>query len=66
MYGSPGNEIPSASGAMLAIECTSPSAVDKSDKTKGGIVLAKLKQTGSCVGGALKCKYAKKTVLYLR
>lgn len=53
---------------MLAIECVSPSAVDQSDKIKGGIVLAKLKPTNtndnnnndnSALPGVLKCRYEK-------
>eukprot|EP00026_Physarum_polycephalum_P001503 Phypoly_transcript_01505.p1 GENE.Phypoly_transcript_01505~~Phypoly_transcript_01505.p1 ORF type:complete len:1013 (+),score=195.00 Phypoly_transcript_01505:247-3285(+) len=57
VYGSPGNEIPSESGAMMSIECVSPSAVDETDRIKGGIVLAKLKPTGaSSLSGVLKCR----------
>jgi hypothetical protein len=56
VYGSPGNEIPSERGAMMSIECVAPSAVDETDKIKGGIVLAKLKPTSDVSSGVLKCK----------
>ena len=57
VYGSPGNEVPSESGAMMSIECVAPSAVDETDKIKGGIVLAKLGPTDFLSSGILECKY---------
>lgn len=40
VYGSPGNDLPSDRGIL--IECIGPSAVDESNKIKGGVVVAKL------------------------
>ncbi len=59
VYGSPGFDLPSADGAMMEIDCVSPSAVDEKDKIKGGMVLAKLKPISdniSDINGALICR----------
>jgi hypothetical protein len=47
VYGSPGNDLPSEGGAMMSMECVGPSAVDESNKIKGGVVIAKLKRLTS-------------------